>query len=75
MTRRDSHSPAWNAFTYLSFAAAVTMAVLGICYLPLGIWERGYMGIAALFLVHSSISLTKTLRDRYEAEIVQEPGR
>ena len=74
MTGRDSHSPAWNAFTCLSFAAAVTMAVLGICYLPLGIWERGYMGIAALFLVHSSISLTKTLGDRYEADVA-EPGR
>ena len=44
------------------------MAALGIAYLPLGLWERGYLAMAALFLVHASVSLTKTLRDRHEAE-------
>ena len=68
MSRRDTHTPAWLAFTYMSFCAAAVMAALGIVYLPLGPWERGYMGMAAVFLVHASVSLTKTLRDRFEAE-------
>ncbi len=67
MTQRDTHTPAWIAFSYLSFCAAAAMAALGIAYLPLGIWERGYLAMAALLLVHSSVSLTKTLRDRHEA--------
>ena len=68
MPRRDAHTPAWIAFSYVSFCVAVAMAALGIAYLPLGPWERGYLGMAALLLVHASVSLTKTLRDRHEAE-------
>ena len=68
MPRRDTHTPAWIAFSYLSFCTAAVMAALGIAYLPLGLWERGYLAMAALFLVHASVSLTKTLRDRHEAD-------
>ncbi len=68
MPRRDTHTPAWIAFSYISFCTAAVMAALGIAYLPLGLWERGYLAMAALFLVHASVSLTKTLRDRHEAD-------
>lgn len=68
MARPDTHTPAWVAFTYLSFCAAAVMAALGIVYLPLGLWERGYLAMSLVFLVHASVSLTKTLRDRHEAE-------
>lgn len=68
MQRRDAHTPAWIAFSYASFCTAAAMAALGIAYLPLGPWERGYLAMAALFLVHASVSLTKTLRDRHEAD-------
>ena len=69
MQRRDVHTPAWIAFSYASFCTAAVMAALGIAYLPLGPWERGYLAMAALFLVHASVSLTKTLRDRHEADV------
>ena len=68
MARHDTQTPAWITFSYVSFCTAVTMAALGIVYLPLDLWMRGYLGMAALFLVHASISLTKTLRDRHEAD-------
>ena len=69
MPRRDAHTPAWIAFSYISFCTATVMAALGIATLPLGLWERGYLAMAALFLVHVSVSLTKTLRDRHEADL------
>ena len=69
MPRRDAHTPAWIAFSYLFFCTATVMAALGIAYLPLGLWERGTLAMAALFLVHASLSLTRTLRDRHEAEL------
>ena len=72
MIRTETQIPAWTALTYISFVTVVTIAVLGTCSLPLSIWERGYMGIAALFLVQSSIALTKTL---LEAGAVEENGR
>ena len=68
MVRRSDDTPAWIAFSYMSFCIAASMATLGIIYLPLDLWMRGYLAMAALFLVHASISLTKTLRDRHEAE-------
>ncbi len=74
MPRQDTHTPAWIAFSYLSFCTAVVMAALGIAYLPLGLWERGYLAMAALLLVHASVSLTKTLRDRHEAEHAGTPA-
>ncbi len=67
MPTQDTHTPAWITFSYISFCTAVSMAALGIVYLPLDLWMRGYLAMAALFLVHASISLTKTLRDRHEA--------
>ncbi|MGI4801195.1 MAG: YiaA/YiaB family inner membrane protein [Janthinobacterium lividum] len=68
MARHDTQTPAWITFSYISFCTAVSMAALGIIYLPLDLWMRGYLAMAALFLVHASISLTKTLRDRHEAD-------
>ena len=38
-----------------------------IAFLPPGRWERGSLGTAALLLVHASVSLTRTPRDRREA--------
>ena len=67
MPRRAAHTPAWVAFTVLSFLLAIGMTALGIILLPLGLWERGFMAMATVFLVHASISLAKTLRDRHEA--------
>ena len=67
---RDASSsgsyPAWLGFTVVSFAAAVAMVALGLLYLPLPVWERGYMAMATVFLLHAAVSLTKTLRDRHD---------
>ena len=68
MARRDTHTLAWIAFSCLLFAVAVAMAALGMGWLPLDLWVRGYLAMAALLLVHSSVSLTRTLRDRHEAD-------
>ena len=67
MVQRDASTSAWIAFSYVSFCTA-GMATLGIVYLPLDLWMRGYLAIAAVLLVHASVSLTKTLRDRHEVE-------
>ncbi len=73
MPRRDAHTPAWIGFSDVSFCVAAAMAALGIAYLPLGPRERDSLGMAALLLVHASVSLTKTLRDRHEADTAARP--
>ncbi len=59
-------SSAWATFTYVSFAASVAMVALGILFLPVDLATRGYMAIGMLMLVQSSITATKTARDRHE---------
>jgi hypothetical protein len=39
---------------------------LGVVMLPLDIWAKGYLGMGLFFLVSSTISVSKTLRDKHE---------
>lgn len=61
------HSSAWVSFTYLSFAGAALMVGIGIFFLPLDWWSRGYLAMGVIMLVQSSVTLTKTVRDQHEA--------
>jgi hypothetical protein len=63
----NQHSGSWIAFTYASFIAALGMVALGILFAPIDFWIKAYFGMAAAaFLVQSSITMTKTLRDVHE---------
>ena len=81
MPRRDALAAAWIAFGSLSSCTAAVMAALascmaavvaplGIASLPLGLRERGTLAMAALLLVHASVSPTRTLRDCHAADLV-----
>jgi hypothetical protein len=61
------HSTSWVSFTYVSFAGALLMTGLGIFYMPLDWWSRGYLAMGVLMLVQSCVTMTKTLRDQHEA--------
>ena len=64
--QNNTHSGAWIAFTYASFAAAVGMVGLGILFAPVDIWIKAYFAMGAALLVQSCITMTKTLRDVHE---------
>jgi len=61
------HSPAWVAFTYISFAASSFMVGLGIWLLPLELSIKGYLTMGFLMLIQSCITMTKTIRDVHES--------
>lgn len=61
-------SSSWTTFSYASFGAAALMTGLGIFFLPLGLAVKGYLAMAAVMLVQSTVNLTKTLRDKFEAD-------
>jgi hypothetical protein len=61
------HSPAWVSFAYISFGTSIAMFSLGILFLPLDIWIKGYFAMAMVLVIHTSITLTKTLRDVQES--------
>lgn len=60
------HSGAWVAFTYASFIGSAAMVALGILFMPMDIWVKGYLTMGVVMLVQSCITATKTLRDVHE---------
>lgn len=64
-TRFDS--PSWILFVKLSFACALGGMLFGVSVMPVEIWMRGYMILGTLFLTGSAFTLSKTLRDQFEA--------
>ncbi|GAA2384555.1 YiaA/YiaB family inner membrane protein [Streptomyces glaucosporus] len=54
----------------LSFGLSLLAVGLGVAYLPLGPWERGFLALGVLFLVSSSFNLAKCVRDRQEMQEV-----
>ncbi|MGH3363731.1 MAG: YiaA/YiaB family inner membrane protein [Nocardioidaceae bacterium] len=51
----------------LSFAVAVGALVIGIAYLPVDPWMRAFLAIGSLFLVTSTFTLAKCVRDAQES--------
>jgi hypothetical protein len=60
------HSAAWVTFTYASFSGAAFMVAIGVYFLPLDLWMKGYLAMGIVMLVQSCVTLTKTIRDMHE---------
>ena len=60
-------SNAWKIFSIASFVVAAAMMAGGIYNLDASFAAKGFYAIAAIMLVHTSITITKTLRDAEEA--------
>ncbi len=61
------HSTGWINFSIASFIVAAGMMAGGIYFLEASFAAKGFYAMSALMLVHTSISVTKTLRDKEEA--------
>jgi len=61
------HSTGWINFSLASFIIASGMMAGGIYFLEASFSAKGFYAMAALMLVHTAISTTKTLRDNEEA--------
>ncbi len=61
-------SNAWNMFTIASFIVAAAMMAGGIYFLEASFAAKGFYSMSALMLVHTTVSITKTLRDREESQ-------
>jgi hypothetical protein len=58
---------AWRMFTVASFIVAASMMAGGIYFLEASFAAKGFYAMAALMLVHTSVAVTKTMRDAEEA--------
>jgi hypothetical protein len=64
------NTPAFFAQAAISFGvAAIAVGIgIGITYLPVDRWIRGFLAIGALFLVSSAFTLAKCVRDHQESQ-------
>ena len=67
-TYAPKDSDAWKLFTVASFILAAGMMAGGIYFLEASFAAKGFYAMSAIMLVHTSISITKALRDAEEAK-------
>ncbi|MEC3913586.1 YiaA/YiaB family inner membrane protein [Nocardia sp. CDC160] len=61
---------AFLAQATIAFGISFCALIIGIAYLPLDIWQRGFLLMAMLFLVSSTFTLAKVIRDQHESSKV-----
>lgn len=66
-TTMPRHTAAWKSFTIVSFTISVSMMAIGIWFLEASFAAKGFYAMAAIMLVQTAITVTKTLRDEEEA--------
>lgn len=62
------HSAAWVVQAWASFIISLSATAIGIIYLPVDGWVKGYLGMGLAFTVGSTLSVAKTARDSHEAK-------
>ncbi|MGP4004307.1 YiaA/YiaB family inner membrane protein [Streptomyces sp. 8N706] len=67
---QPSTTTAFFAQAAISFGIALAAVAYGITKLPVGAWERGFLALGLIFVVTSSFTLAKCVRDRQEVEEV-----
>lgn len=55
----------------IAFGVSFAGAIGGIYFLPLDPWQRMFLGMTVLFLVTSSFTLAKVIRDQQEASTIR----
>jgi hypothetical protein len=64
----SSHSAGWLFFVKASFVIALCAMLAGILFSPIEFIVKAYFGLCALFLVSSTITLAKSMRDQHESQ-------
>ena len=60
------HSGGWLFYVKAAFGISLGLMVLGIVWLPTDLWIKGYLVMGIMFVVGSTITLAKTLREYIE---------
>jgi hypothetical protein len=60
----------WVMTVWIAFAAAFSLTAWGLWRMNIGEWQKGYMVVSWLFLVSSTFTVAKTVRDKHEADLM-----
>ncbi|MEV7011008.1 YiaA/YiaB family inner membrane protein [Streptosporangium sp. NPDC051022] len=65
-TIQPRHTGAFYFQSVVSFGVSASAVTVGIVYLPVETWVRAFLGIGVLYVVTSTFTLAKCVRDRQE---------
>ena len=65
----------WKMTVWVAFTAAFCLTAWGLWRMNIGEWQKGFMVVSWLFLVSSTFTVAKTVRDKHEAELMDRAGR
>ncbi|NJP90661.1 hypothetical protein HCN51_14565 [Nonomuraea sp. FMUSA5-5] len=63
---QPTQTTAFYVQAILSFAVSLTSVVIALVYLPTAGWIKAFLGLGLLYVVTSTITLCKVVRDRQE---------
>ena len=67
VTAPPSHTTApFQAQAAIAFALSLGFMIVGILYLPVDTWQRGFLVLGTLFTISSCFTLAKVVRDAQE---------
>ena len=66
--RNQTDTSAWVFQCWASFLVSLSAMMAGVAYLPGDMWVKGFLAMGTLFLVGSTFTLAKTVRDNHEAQ-------
>lgn len=64
----------WVMTVWVAFAVAIALTAWGLWRMNIPDWQKGYMVVSWLFLVSTTFTLAKTIRDRHEADLMERSG-
>ncbi|MES2932809.1 MAG: YiaA/YiaB family inner membrane protein [Pseudomonadota bacterium] len=62
----------WRMQVWIAFFIAVALTAWGLYRMKIGDWEKGYMLASWLFLISSTFTLSKTIRDNHDADLLEQ---
>jgi hypothetical protein len=65
---------AWVMTVWIAFGAAIALTAWGLWRMNIPAWEKNYMMVSWLFLVSTTFTLAKTIRDGHEANLLERSG-
>ena len=65
-----SNSAGWLFFVRMSFGISIAAMVAFIFFMEGSLLMRGYLALNSLFLISSTIIMSKTMRDEHEAQSI-----
>ena len=54
----------------ISFAVSAAGVALGVAYLPVDAWVRAFLALGLLYVITSTFTLAKCVRDRQETQAI-----